>query len=207
MATDARQRDELSSRMRTLIGLFSTTIAAFKPTHVIFNDPITMKITASHPARDTFKRVNIMHTAEQLPFGPFCAGVDGHCLSPAVENTMLRDLDGIWSVSMAVKDYAWKYGKLATTFLVHPPSTYLDQATGGMPVVRNNIDKDEIGMVNPCPHKGLSILLALAHKFPHMKFVTWKSWGSRTAHVEQLLVLPNVKCVRVFSIRRFARTC
>ncbi|KAK4119030.1 glycosyltransferase family 4 protein [Parathielavia appendiculata] len=186
-------RNKLSSRMETLIGLFTEHIDEFKPTHVIFNDPITMKFTADHPDRDTFKRINIIHTAEQLPFGPFCAGVDGHCLSPKVENRMLRELDGIWSVSMAVKEYAWRYGQLPTTFLVHPPSTYLDRTTGGMPVVRNNIDKEEIGMVNPCPHKGLSILVALAKKFPHMKFVTWKSWGSRTVHVQQLQALPNVK--------------
>lgn len=184
--------------MQTLVRLFSAHIAAFKPTHVIFNDPITMKLTAFHPARHTFKRINIIHTAEQLPFGPFVAGVDGHCLSPRVENEMLRELDGIWSVSMAVKEYAWTYGQLETTFLVHPPMTYLDK-DGGMPVVRNNIDKDEIGMVNPCPHKGLSILIALAKKFPDMKFVTWRSWGSRTVHLEQLKALPNVKCVPILS--------
>jgi hypothetical protein len=190
-----RQRNELSLRMKSLIALFEKHITDFKPTHVIFNDPITMKITALHKNRKTFKRINIIHTAEQLPFGPFVAGVDGHCLSPRVENDMLRDLDGIWSVSMAVKDYAWTYGRLMTTFLVHPPMTYLDKVTGGMPVVRNNVDKDEIGMVNPCPHKGLLILVALAQKFPDMKFVVWKSWGSRTAHIAQLQALPNVTCV------------
>ncbi|KAL2134846.1 hypothetical protein VTI74DRAFT_10652 [Chaetomium olivicolor] len=179
--------------MEALIKLWNEQISLFKPTHVIFNDPITMKITASHELRHTFKRVNIIHTAEQLPFGPFCAGVDGHCLSPAVEDQMLRELDGIWAVSKAVQEYAWVHGKLETKFLVHPSLTYLDAATGGMPVVRNNIDKDEIGMVNPCPHKGLSILVALAQKFPDMKFVTWKSWGSRTTHMQQLEILPNVR--------------
>ncbi|KAH6843317.1 glycosyltransferase family 4 protein [Chaetomium sp. MPI-CAGE-AT-0009] len=190
---DYLERDVLSKRMASLVKLFSEHITDFQPTHVIFNDPITMKISAFHTDRDTFKRINIIHTAEQLPFGPFVAGVDGHCLSPAVENLMLRDLDGIWSVSKAVKDYAWNYGRLMTTFLVHPPMTYLDTVTGGMPVVRNNIDKEEIGMVNPCPHKGLSILVALAEKFPHVKFVTWKSWGSRSAHIAQLQALPNVR--------------
>ncbi len=181
--------------MKSLVDVYSQYISSFKPTHVIFNDPITMKITEDHPDRDNFKRVNIIHTAEQLPFGPFVAGVDGHCLSPKVEDALLRGLDGIWSVSKAVKEYAWTHGKLDTTFLVHPPSTYLDKESGAMPVVRNNIDKDEIGMVNPCPHKGLSILVALAKKFPDMKFVTWKSWGSRTVHIDQLLALPNVKWV------------
>ncbi|KAK4243415.1 glycosyltransferase [Corynascus novoguineensis] len=191
--TDEYKRDELSGRMATLVSLFSEHIASFGPTHVIFNDPITMKITEFHEMRGKFKRINIIHTAEQLPFGPFVAGVDGHCLSPAVEDKMLRKLDGIWSVSKAVQDYAWNHGRLMTTFLVHPPMTYLDQSSGNMPRVRNNIDKEEIGMVNPCPHKGLSILIALAQKFPQMKFVTWKSWGSRTVHIQQLQALPNVK--------------
>ncbi|EAQ85365.1 hypothetical protein CHGG_09379 [Chaetomium globosum CBS 148.51] len=193
--TDEHNRNALTARMDYLVKLFAKHITDFQPTHVIFNDPITMKLSASHPMRHTFKRINIIHTAEQLPFGPFVAGVDGHCLSPAAENRLLRDLDGIWSVSNAVKDYAWTHGRLMTKFLVHPPMTYLDRVTGGMPVVRNNIDKDEIGMVNPCPHKGLSILIALARKFPHLKFVTWKSWGSRTVHLEQLYSLPNVKVV------------
>jgi hypothetical protein len=60
-------------------------------------------------------------------------------------------------------------------------------------VVRNNVDKDEIGMVNPCPLKGQSILVALAKKFPNMKFVTWKSWGSNTPHMAELEALPNVR--------------
>ncbi|KAJ4288702.1 hypothetical protein N0V88_007236 [Collariella sp. IMI 366227] len=186
------ERDNISARMQALIDLWEARIKEFKPTHVIFNDPITMKVTGHEKFAGMFKRINIIHTAEQLPFGPFCAGVDGHCLSPEVEDRMLRELDGIWSVSKAVQDYAWNYGKLKTKFLVHPTLTYLD-ATRSMPVVRHNIDKDEIGMVNPCPHKGLAILVALAKQFPNLKFVTWKSWGSRSVHMRQLEELPNIR--------------
>ncbi|GAB1315527.1 hypothetical protein MFIFM68171_05737 [Madurella fahalii] len=189
----AYPHDELSPRMKTIFRIFATHITMFRPTHVIFNDPITMKITAFHPARDTFKRINIIHTAEQLPFGPFCAGVDGHCLSAKVEDGLLRALDGIWSVSRAMQDYAWTHGRLETKFLVHPALTYLDRDTGAMPVVRNNIERTEVGMVNPCPHKGLSILLALAKKLPHISFVTWKSWGTSKEHLAQLQALPNMQ--------------
>ncbi len=181
--------------MDALVNFFTKHIAEFKPTHVIFNDPITMKATAALIVEEKkFCRINIIHTAEQIPFGPFVAGVDGHCLSPHVENELLRGCDGIWSVSKAVQDYAWTYGKLKTEFLVHTALTYLDNKTRGMPVIRNNIDKDEIGMVNPCPHKGLAIVVALAKKFPNFKFVTWRSWGSRSVHLEELKALPNVKC-------------
>ncbi|KAK4135078.1 glycosyltransferase family 4 protein [Trichocladium antarcticum] len=188
-------RDELNDRMQALVRLFADRITEFRPTHVIFNDAITMKVTANHPNRSTFKRINIIHTAEQLPFGPFVAGVDGHCLAAKVEDGMLRELDGIWAVSKAIQDYAWTHGTLETKFLVHPSMTYMDNKTGGMPVVRNNIDKHEIGMVNPCPHKGLAILLALAKKFPDMKFVTWKSWGTQKEHQAQLIAHPNIQVV------------
>lgn len=181
--------------MQTLTRLFAGHIAQFKPTHVVFNDPITMKVTAGHPDRAQFKRINIIHTAEQLPFGPFVAGIDGHCLAAKIEDAMLRELDGIWTVSKAIQDYAWTHGQLRTTFLVHPSMTYMDSMTGGMPVVRQNIDKEEIGMINPCPHKGLRILLALADKFPEMKFVTWKSWGTQKDHQAQLLAVPNIQYV------------
>ncbi|KAK4147360.1 glycosyltransferase [Dichotomopilus funicola] len=191
--TDEYSHGNLTDRMNTLVKFLSKIIIRLQPTHIIFNDPLTMKVTAVHPARETFKRINIIHTAEQIPYGPFVAGVDGHCLSPAAENELLRDLDGIWAVSKAVKDYAWTYGKLETTFLVHPISTYLDSVTGGLPRVRNNVDKTEVGMINPCPHKGLSILLALAQRFPQMDFVVWKSWGSRPEHIAQLEAFPNIK--------------
>ncbi|KAL1836512.1 hypothetical protein VTJ49DRAFT_5052 [Mycothermus thermophilus] len=192
------ERNEASQRMQSLVQLFSEHITKFQPTHVVFNDPITMKLTAEHAERATFKRINIIHTAEQLPFGPFAAGVDGHCMSPAVEDALLRGLDGIWSVSKAIQDYAWTYGKLKTTFLTHPIATYLDKDESGMPVippVRNNIDKDEVGMVNPCAQKGLSILIELARRLPHIKFVVWKSWGSRRDHLAQLEGIPNLNVV------------
>ncbi|KAK1759877.1 hypothetical protein QBC47DRAFT_420723 [Echria macrotheca] len=183
----------VNQRIETIVKLFSKYISQFKPTHVIFNDALTMKVAAYHPLRKTFKSVAVIHTAEQLPFGPFCQGIDGHCLSPKLEDNMLRELDGIWAVSRAIQNYCMTYGDLDTTFLVHSNLTYLDVNTGGMPRVRNNVDKIDVGMVNPCPHKGLPILLELAEQLPHINFVTWRSWGTDDAHVDQLSSLANVK--------------
>ncbi|KAK0707983.1 hypothetical protein B0H67DRAFT_494863 [Lasiosphaeris hirsuta] len=182
-----------TDRIRSLIHLFSTQIKQFQPTHVMFNDALTMRITCTHEDRSQFKRVAIIHTAEQLPFGPFCAGIDGHCLSAELENKMLRGLNGIWSVSKAIQSYATEHGNLRTEYFVHSTRTYMDAETGAMPLVRHNVDKDEVGMINPCPHKGLSILLALAKSLPNIKFVTWKSWGSEPQHLAQLRALPNVE--------------
>ncbi|KAK3987986.1 hypothetical protein QBC44DRAFT_351449 [Cladorrhinum sp. PSN332] len=183
----------LSHQMQHVVRIFSTNIADFRPTHVIFNDALTMKITAVHPVRSTFKRVSVVHSAEQLPFGPYCAGVSGHCLSARIENDLLRNVDGIWAVSRAIQDYAWEHGRLKTKFLVHSRNTFLSNKTRGLPIIRNNVDRDEVGMINPCPYKGLSIVLALAKRLPQIKFVTWESWGSEPEHIEMLRSLPNVQ--------------
>ncbi|KAK4179113.1 putative glycosyltransferase [Triangularia setosa] len=181
------------SRIKGLTDVYANAINDFKPTHVLFNDALTMKLTAGHVLRESFKRVCVVHSAEQLPFGPYCAGVEGHCISAKVENEMLRKLDGVWSVSKAIQRYAWEHGRLQTKFLAHTPWTFLDLDTGRMPIIRNNVDKEEIGMVNPAPIKGLDILLGLAAKFPHMKFVTWTSWGSKPRHIERLKAYPNIR--------------
>ncbi|KAK3315810.1 glycosyltransferase family 4 protein [Apodospora peruviana] len=181
-----------SGRLQILIDLFSAQISEFEPTHVMFNDALTMKITSEMASRNEFKRICVIHTAEQLPFGPYCGGIFGHCTSPAIEDKLLRGLDGIWSVSKAIQKYAWDYGKLPTKFMVHSTLSYLDKETGGMPLVRNNVDKFEVGMVNPCPHKGLHILLQLAKALPHVKFVTWTSWGSQEVHLDMLRAMPNI---------------
>ncbi|KAK4222768.1 glycosyltransferase [Podospora fimiseda] len=185
--------DEFHPIMHDAVRIYSTHISDFRPTHVIFNDALTMKITAVHPLRSTFKRISVIHSAEQLPFGPYCAGVSGHCLSARIENNLLRNVDGIWAVSRAIQDYAWEHGRLKTKFMIHSRNTFLSDKTRGLPKVRNNVERDEVGMINPCPYKGLSILLALAKKLPHIKFVTWESWGSEPEDMEILRALPNVQ--------------
>ncbi|KAK0629281.1 hypothetical protein B0T17DRAFT_615079 [Bombardia bombarda] len=182
----------ITQRMAVLVDIFNIHLKKFRPTHVVFNDALTMKMTADMPNR-TFKRINIIHTAEQLPFGPYCSGIDGHCISPRVENELLRGLDGLWAVSEAIKVYAKEHGQLDSTFLVHPNLTYMDKITNDLPLQRFNVNKFEVGMINPCPHKGLDILLELATKMPHVQFVTWVSWGSEPEHIKILRSYPNIR--------------
>ncbi|KAK3361564.1 UDP-Glycosyltransferase/glycogen phosphorylase [Lasiosphaeria ovina] len=190
---DYIETGEASDLVKALVNLYTASITEFRPTHVVFNDAMTMKIASLHPDRAKFKRVVVVHTAEQLPFGPYCSGLPGHCMSAEKEDVMLRDVDGIWVVSRAIHDYALKYGNLETKFLNHSTMTYLDSKTGGIPERRRNENKDDVGLINPCPYKGLAILVALAKKLPHVNFVTWASWGSKPEHKELLQSLPNVK--------------
>ncbi|KAK4154428.1 hypothetical protein C8A00DRAFT_32777 [Chaetomidium leptoderma] len=186
-----------SSRMANLINMYSTQIAEFQPTHVVFNDGLTMKITeqmlrsAGPQSSLKFKRVCVVHSAEQLPFGPFCGGLSGHCLSADSENEMMKGLDGIWSVSKGIRDYALTHGNLQTSFFVHNTWTYLDE--GNIPMRRNNVDKTEVGLINACALKGLPIFVELAKRLPHIQFVAWMTWGSKQVYIDQLRELPNVK--------------
>jgi hypothetical protein len=136
-------------------------------------------------------RVGVIHTAEQLPFGPFAGGVPGHVSSPS-ENDLLQKLDGIWSVSNAIKQYALTHGKLQTTFSVHHPWTYLEEKKHKMPVHLHNWDKKFIGMINPCAVKGAQVLVSIAKSCPQYDFLVYKSWGFDNEIGKQLKNLQNM---------------
>lgn len=58
LPTDAKgTTPNITSRIQILLDLFSSHFTRFEPTHIIFNDAMTMKLTANHPLRKTFKRV------------------------------------------------------------------------------------------------------------------------------------------------------
>jgi hypothetical protein len=136
-------------------------------------------------------RIGVIHTAEQLPFGPFSGGMPGH-VSSASEFGLLQQLDGIWSVSKAIKQYALEHGQLQTSFFVHHPWTYLEERTHNMPIHLHNWDKEYIGMINPCPVKGSQIFINLAKSCPQYKFLAYKSWGFDEKVSKQMQDLQNM---------------
>jgi hypothetical protein len=158
----------------------------------VFNDPLSLKATSVMPNRQDFRRVFVIHCAEQLPFGPYAGGLAESASSPA-EHELLREVDGIWSVSKAMKDYAHDHGQLDATFFPHDPWTYLDEKTHQVPPGYNNWDKKIVGMINPSLVKGVSLLLNLAERLPHMKFAVWLSWAFDVDVRKQLEALPNVE--------------
>src|SRR5437868_14681117 len=106
--------------------LVSQTVQ-FQPTHVLFSDPTSLKPTLTRLNLDDTSLVYIIHCAEQLPFGPFAGKLPGSSTTKA-ELGLLRKVDGIWSVSRAIRDYAKEHGQLNTTPLVHHIWTYLDDS-------------------------------------------------------------------------------
>jgi hypothetical protein len=158
----------------------------------MFNDGLSMQATsATEMPQLNARRIGIIHTAEQLPFGPFSGGMPGHVSTPR-ELQLLQQLDGIWSVSEAIRRYALEHGQLATNFFVHHPWTYLDERTHVLPVRQRNWDKTFIGMINPCKVKGVQILATLAESCPLHEFLVYKSWGFDDAIGAQLERMQNI---------------
>lgn len=139
------------------------------------------------------RRAFVVHTAEQLPFGPFAGGISGGAISPR-EHELLQEVDGIWSVSKAIQDYAKVHGDLETEFIFHHPWNYLEEGTEKLPRHRHNFSKGKVLMVNPCSLKGSDILLPLVQRCPELDFIVVSSWGSieNPDLQESLKALPNV---------------
>lgn len=182
----------MTRRLQSLVVFWNMHICLFRPTHVIFNDALSLKATSLMPALKNARRICVVHTAEQLPFGPFAGGIPGSATSPN-ETTLLRGVDGIWSVSLAIRDYALKHGNLDTTFHYIHPWTYLDGKTRELPPRYRNWSKQHVGMINPSPIKGCPIFIELARRCPQFRFATWCSWGSTEKVKAQLQELSNIE--------------
>jgi hypothetical protein len=167
-------------------------INSFQPTHVVFNDPLSLKATSVLLRNQDVCRIFVIHCAEQLPFGPHAGGLAESACSPA-EHDLLREVDGIWSVSKAIRDYAFEHGQLNTRFFPHDQWTYLDEKTHRVPEGYNNWDREIVGMINPSLVKGVKLLLLLAKRLPHVRFAVWLSWGFEEEIRNQLEALPNIE--------------
>lgn len=137
------------------------------------------------------RRIVVVHTAEQLPFGPFAGGMPGHSCT-AHEADLLHRLDGIWSVSEVIRKYALDYGQLQTRFLFHHPWTYLVGKGHEVPRHLFNWDKKFVAMINPCAVKGSSVFLSLARACPKLDFLAYLSWGTDDKIVNQMEDLNNL---------------
>ncbi|WKT40369.1 hypothetical protein QSH57_005175 [Fusarium oxysporum f. sp. vasinfectum] len=192
MSAEYIEKGTSSAPLMDFISFLQREIRRFSPTHIISNDGLSMKASlASELAHLTMSRIAVVHTAEQLPFGPFAGGVPGHS-STTREADLFQQLDGIWSVSDAIRNYALEHGQLQTRFPVHHPWTYLVGKDHEMPSRLFNWDKKFVAMINPCPVKGSCIFVNLARACPQLEFLTYMSWGADDATVKQMEDLPNM---------------
>jgi hypothetical protein len=160
---------------------------------VLFSDSLSLTATAGGKGIEGVALVHVVHCAEQLPFGPY-KGVASTISRHPAELGLLHKLDGIWSVSRALRDYAIKYGQLETTVLPHHVWTYMN-STHGIPAQAQNWEKYHIGMINPSSFKGVSIFLKLAKNLPQYRFVAWQSWAPEEEAIRQIDETGNVESV------------
>ncbi|KLO81405.1 Uncharacterized protein LW93_8114 [Fusarium fujikuroi] len=192
MSAEYIENGTSSAPLMDFISFLQEEIRRFSPTHILSNDGLSMKASlAPELAHLTMSRIAVVHTAEQLPFGPFSGGLPGHS-STTQEADLFQQLDGIWSVSETIRKYALEHGQLDTRFLVHHPWTYMVGKDHVIPDQVFNWDKRFVGMINPCPVKGARILVDLARNCPQMEFLTYMSWGADDATVKEIKDLSNM---------------
>lgn len=113
-------------------------------------------------------RVEIIHTAEQLPLGPYAGGIPGSAATDA-EDALWHGLDGIISVSKTIEKYAAEHCGLMTEMIPNHPWVYKDKDTLRWPRRRENFSKQRVAMINPAWVKGYDIFLEMA-KVNHERY-------------------------------------
>ncbi|KAJ3044666.1 hypothetical protein HK097_001402 [Rhizophlyctis rosea] len=168
------------------------------PSHVIMNDPASLKATLDGEEKLAVTRIFIVHDCENLPFGPFQPRCIWKELSdkPYQERPSwqrLRDVEGLWAVSDAVRNYFIKHGSLSPKSLPNHPLIYGDDVES-LPYY-NNYTAEYITAINPGIHKGFPIVHALARRLPHQKFLIVASWSTTQHVLSQFRQLPNVTII------------
>lgn len=145
-------------------------------------------------------RVEIVHTLEQLPAGPYAGGVSGSAQCPA-EIEIFKQCDAIVSVSKAMQKYAKEQCDLETTMIPNHAWCYKDRDTSDWPRYRQNFKKQTVVMINPASVKGYKIFLAMAQENaqreaendwdklldrPVYNFVAYTAWGTKPEMKEEL---------------------
>lgn len=169
----------------------------FKVTHVIFNDAFPRMVTAN---MTDIARVEVIHTFEQVPAGPYLGGMKGGSKT-VKELPYLRALDMCVAVSNAVKSYAEDVAHLDNVIMIqNHKAVFLNKDTGKFPYRRYNFKKQTVYMINPAPIKGLSIFQDMARENhrrklqndrgankPVYEFVAVRSWGTKDTYAQALL--------------------
>ncbi|RHZ86655.1 hypothetical protein Glove_48g104 [Diversispora epigaea] len=139
---------------------------AFRMTHFLFNDSVSLKIASTLPP-PIITRVFICHACEHLSFGPY-GGVPGFGSSSSpIEFKWLKEIEGIWAVNQAVKEYIEIYVKgLSPTYLPLHPAIF-----GESPFkMYHNFDAPYVLAINPGSVKGFVIFRELAEKMKDIQF-------------------------------------
>jgi glycosyltransferase involved in cell wall biosynthesis len=124
--------------------------------------------------------VYLAHTPQLFPFGPasWNPNPDGASL--------VRGSAAIVAIGEHTADYIARHAGRRPA-VIHPP------IYGEGPFEDySSFDAGLVTMINPCALKGISVFLALAHRFPQVGFAALPGWGTTASDRGALAGLPNV---------------
>ncbi|RKE21820.1 glycosyltransferase family 4 protein [Streptomyces sp. TLI_171] len=151
-----------------------TLVPGDDPGHVVLSAAL-----AATPDRVVY----LVHTIQQLPFGP------GAFHPSAAGTRMVRRAAGLVAVSEAARAYVAEHAGLRAR--VVRPQVYGD----GPFAVAGRFGRGAVTMVNPCAYKGISIFLGLADALPEGSFLAVVTWGADRAERAELARRANVEVV------------
>jgi glycosyltransferase involved in cell wall biosynthesis len=161
---------------RTVTGV----VAAEQPDWALVPSDDPGMIMMSGVRRRTDRIVYLVHTLQQLPFGP------GSFHPSEAATGLIRRATGIVSVSRAAQDYVRRWADLPSKLIY--PDVY------GAATVRTPDPARQryVTIVNPCAYKGIDVFLALADALPQVSFLAVNSWGTTDADRRELVARANI---------------
>jgi len=164
----------------SLRAYFSSQVAAFQPNAILASTDDPTQLLLKIALRAEPPTVYLARATLALPFGPDCA------FPRATRTDLLRQADAVVGVSQYVADYIREFSGIPA---LHVPISLLDPPP--YPDL-GRFDNDFVTLVNPCAVKGISIFLALADRFPEVRFAGVPTWGTNQADRAALASRPNV---------------
>lgn len=139
------------------------------------------QLVLSSALRVSERILYLVHTIQQLPFGP-------RSFYPSRAATaMVGRVGALVSVSRAAQDYVHRWSGLESTVV------YPDVYSAADVRVPDPAAQRFVTLVNPCAYKGIDVFLALADALPDVPFLAVASWGTTDLDRAALAARPNVE--------------
>lgn len=152
---------------RSFRSYFAGQLSGFRPEIVILStDDRGLLLLETAVGANLARIAYLCRTTLALPFGPESA-------LPSEEKTrLLERADGVVGVSEYVARYIREHSGIPAVAL---PISLLE---GGPWRRVGRFENEFVTLVNPCAVKGISIFLALADRFPGLRFAAVPTWGT-----------------------------
>lgn len=124
--------------------------------------------------------VSLVLNPWELPFGPDSARAS------SIGMKLMQRINGVITISEYLRAYIRQWGGLDSTVIYFP-------VFGSEPFpLLGSFHNEFVTLINPSGNKGIAIFLALAEKFPEIKFAGVPTWATTTADLDALASLSNV---------------